>query len=179
VVERVVERGKEPEPQELVYDTMYRKREAWVQKMREATVVVRARDRDWEQNRQGLLKYFVNELVWDKLGIPYWAVFIHQVKRHSGKHKHKGGVIIYVLEGVGYTVVNGVRWDWKAGDLIILPVNPDGNEHQHFNSDPSKPAFWAAFYWHPFYQAVGMYVQQKEASPDWKGSLLPEKTHVA
>ena len=179
MVERVIERGKEPEPKELYYDIEYKWREAWVQKMKESPVVIRGRDISWEQNRQGLLKFYLNRGVWDKLGIPNWNAFIHQIKRHSGKHKHKGGVIIYVLEGTGYTVVNGVRWDWKAGDLLILPINPEGNEHQHFNTDPSRPAFWAAFIWQPFYQAVGMYVQQKETSPDWSGSLLPDKPHVS
>lgn len=179
MVERVVERGREPEPQELIYDILYKWREARVQGMRDATVVIKGWGIPWEQNRQGLIRMYQHVPLWPERGIPYWNVFIHQIKRHSGKHKHKGGVIIYVLEGKGYTVVNGVRWDWQAGDVLILPVNPEGNEHQHFNADPNKPAFWAAFYWQPFYEAVGMYITQKEASPDWKGSLLPEKPHVA
>lgn len=179
MVERVAERGKEPEPQELIYDYIYRWMDQRTRKRREAPVVVKYKDLEWEQNRQGLIKFYLHPGNWDKLGVPYWNVFIHHIKRHSGKHTHKGGVVLFVLEGKGYTVVNGVRWDWEKGDMVILPVNPAGNEHQHFNAEPGKPAIWLAMIYYPFYEAVGCYVQQKEASPDWQGDLLPPPTHVA
>jgi len=45
--------------------------------------------------------------------------------------------VFYVLEGRGYDVHDGVRYDWEAGDVCI--VN-NASVHQHFNADPEKPA---------------------------------------
>ena len=33
------------------------------------------------------------------------------------------------------------RYDWGAEDLLILPIRPEGVTYQHFNDDPSAPAF--------------------------------------
>lgn len=84
-----------------------------------------------------------------------------------------------VLEGKGYTVVDGIRYDWEKDDLILLPVKPNGCEHQHFNADPSgKAAEWMAFIFNPYFEALGAPLEQKAESPDWKGTTPPLR-HVA
>jgi hypothetical protein len=45
---------------------------------------------------------------------------------------------------VGYSIVNGVRYDWKEGDGIGLPVKPEGVICQHFNLSPDRPARFIA-----------------------------------
>ncbi len=55
-----------------------------------------------------------------------WTCFIHDVKRQSGKHRHQGGIQLFVLEGEGYTVVDGEKVNWEKWDLIVLPVKPTG-----------------------------------------------------
>ena len=57
-------------------------------------------------------------------------------------HRHQGGTFIFILGGKGYSTVNGVRHDWEAGDLAILPMVPGGVAHQHFNFEPGVPALW-------------------------------------
>jgi hypothetical protein len=49
-----------------------------------------------------------------------------------------------ILEGTGYTVIDGVKYPWKAGDLVSLPLRADGIIVQHFNTDPAKPAKFIA-----------------------------------
>src|SRR5665811_889313 len=56
---------------------------------------------------------------------------------HGQKHGHMNSAVFYVLEGRGYDVHDGVRYDWEAGDVCI--VN-NASVHQHFNADPEKPA---------------------------------------
>jgi gentisate 1,2-dioxygenase len=73
-----------------------------------------------------------------------------------------------VLEGKGYSVVDGERKDWEAGDLVLLPMKPEGVEHQHFNLDPGKPAVWAAFINIPIQEYLASDLQQAENSPDYK-----------
>ncbi len=52
---------------------------------------------------------------------------------------HQGGRVHVVWEGRGYTMVDGVRHNWETGDVIMLPVKPEGTTHQHFNADPDRP----------------------------------------
>jgi gentisate 1,2-dioxygenase len=53
------------------------------------------------------------------------------------KHGHVNEAAFYILDGVGYEVHDGVRHDWKAGDVAIVHMNC---VHQHFNASPDKPA---------------------------------------
>jgi len=169
MVERVIERGREPEPQELVYEKIFRSQLEKTQQMAAGKVVIHGIDVPWEQSRQGLLKFILTHLNWHEVGTPGWLIFVQDIKRHSGKHRHQGGLGIFVLEGVGYTIVNGVRHDWEAGDLIVLPVMARGCEHQHFNLEPGKPCLWCAFIYDPFREALGSSIEQKEVHPDWQG----------
>jgi mannose-6-phosphate isomerase-like protein (cupin superfamily) len=56
---------------------------------------------------------------------------------HSQKHGHQNEAMFYILEGRGYDVHDGKRYDWEAGDVVIVPP---GCVHQHFNADPERPA---------------------------------------
>jgi len=93
---------------------------------------------------------------------------MHDIKTRSGKHRHQGGLVIYVLEGKGYSVVDGERWDCEQGDLVLLPMKPEGVEHQHFNLDPQKPAIWCAFINITIQEYLASDLQQTENSPDFK-----------
>ncbi|HEX9880542.1 MAG TPA: hypothetical protein VGB25_10140 [Candidatus Binatia bacterium] len=131
-------------------------------------IVIRAKDIPWRQNRQALVKTFLSSHGIEDTAATDWICFVHDVKVHSGKHRHQGGIQLFVLEGDGYTVVDGERFDWEKWDLIILPVKPRGCEHQHFNKEPGKPAKWMAFQYDPFNKPLGNMFEQVENSPDWK-----------
>jgi quercetin dioxygenase-like cupin family protein len=53
------------------------------------------------------------------------------------KHGHVNEAAFYILDGKGYEIHDGVRYDWQAGDVAIVHNNC---VHQHFNADPDKPA---------------------------------------
>ncbi|MDB5764168.1 MAG: Cupin domain protein [Herminiimonas sp.] len=55
----------------------------------------------------------------------------------SQKHGHVNEAAFYILDGEGYEIHDGIRYDWKAGDIAIVHNNC---VHQHFNKDPAKPA---------------------------------------
>ena len=48
--------------------------------------------------------------------------------------RHGGDAVFYMLEGEGYTEVDGVRHGWKGGDVMTLPVFPDGVIYRHVNT---------------------------------------------
>src|ERR1700719_2851203 len=86
--------------------------------------------------RQRKLLFYLDPVTFKDTPLQHWRVFIHDIRTRSGKHRHQGGLVIYVLEGRGYSVVDGERKDWEKGDLVLLPMKPGGVVHQHFNLNP-------------------------------------------
>jgi hypothetical protein len=131
-------------------------------------IVLRGAELPWQQTRMGRLGFYVNRAADTGSALQQWLVFQHDIRRHSGKHRHQGGLAIFVLEGEGYTVVNGERIDWEAGDLILLPILPGGCEHQHFNRYPDRPCKWIAFIHMPLQDETGFYLEQQEDAPEFR-----------
>jgi gentisate 1,2-dioxygenase len=61
---------------------------------------------------------------------------IHQMPpaSHTETHKHEEAVV-YIRTGRGYSIIDGERYDWRAGDC--MHIQP-GSWHQHFNTDPDR-----------------------------------------
>ncbi|MFC1893461.1 cupin domain-containing protein [Chloroflexota bacterium] len=53
----------------------------------------------------------------------------------SGKHSHMEA-LLYVLEGEGYSVMDGERFEWKTGTLFQVP-GPN-TVHQHWNTGQNE-----------------------------------------
>lgn len=130
----------------------------------EGKVVIKGKECPWQKTRQGYLQFLLTPWSQDA-SMRNFFVFLHDIRRHSGKHVHQGGLAIFVLEGEGYTVVNGRRFDWEKGDLILLPIEPGGIEHQHFNKREGKPCRWLALIYAPFLDALGSELEQRENAP--------------
>ena len=128
----------------------------------QGTVVVKGRERPIERTRQGWLRFYLHNMLFQDTALKDWRVFMQEIHTHSGKHVHQGGLVIFILDGKGYTVVDGEKVEWKKGDLILLPVKPGGVEHQHFNQDPNKPSRWLAMIYAPYQDAIAHYLEQKE-----------------
>jgi len=62
----------------------------------------------------------------------------------SGRLKFQGGQVMLILEGKGYTLIDGVKHSWEAGDVVNLPLRSDGIIIQHFNADPEVTAKFVA-----------------------------------
>jgi uncharacterized cupin superfamily protein len=58
---------------------------------------------------------------------------------HTGKHKH-GEEALHIVEGSGFSIVNGVRYDWAKCSTMVLPF---GSEHQHFNTGPVPARYFS------------------------------------
>ncbi len=76
----------------------------------------------------------------------------------SQKHGHVNEAAFYILDGRGYEVHDGVRYDWKAGDVAIVHNNC---VHQHFNADPERPARALVIKTKPMYLFMNMLFQQQ------------------
>src|SRR3990170_2569170 len=145
-------------------------------------VLIKGKEVPYELGRQGHIRFYLHPLITDTalqpLGGPLLRMFTHDIRTYSGRHIHQGGVGLFVLNGRGYTTTNGVRNDWKEGDLIILPVMRGGVEHQHFNLDDRQPSRWLAIFTQMIDELLSYYRIQTAISPDWQGAA-GEKEAVA
>jgi gentisate 1,2-dioxygenase len=73
------------------------------------------------------------------------------------KHGHVNEAAFYILDGRGYEVHDGVRYDWQAGDVAIVHNNC---VHQHFNASPDKPARALVIKTKPMYMFMNMLFQK-------------------
>jgi uncharacterized RmlC-like cupin family protein len=74
------------------------------------------------------------------------------------KHGHVNEAAFYILDGVGYEIHDGVRYDWQAGDIAIVHNNC---VHQHFNASNTKPARALVIKTKPMYMFMNMLFQQQ------------------
>jgi gentisate 1,2-dioxygenase len=75
----------------------------------------------------------------------------------SQKHGHVNEAAFYILDGEGYEIHDGVRYDWKAGDVAVVHNNC---VHQHFNASSDKPARALVLKTKPMYMFMNMLFQK-------------------
>lgn len=167
MAEREVQKVKETEAKPAsFYEWSYAHMNQWKERAVSGQVVVRGKDIPRQQSRQGHSKWYLHPLR-DELVTQEWLMFQQDIHTHSGRHRHQGGLAIFVIEGKGWTTVDGVRFDWEAGDLILLPIKFGGCEHQHFNGQPGQPCKWLAMIFLPMMKSMSSELIQKEVSPDY------------
>ena len=151
------------------YEDVYKRRQNFIENQMNGKIVVTHEDREWFLTRQGKLLDYIQPDFYDDHVLQAYKVFTHDIRAHSGKHVHQGGLVIFVLEGKGHTIIDGQRYDWEAGDLILIPVKEGGVEHQHFNEDPEQGCKWVAFIYSPYWDLLAAEMTQLENSPDYRG----------
>ncbi len=76
---------------------------------------------------------------------------------HNQKHGHVNEAAFYILDGHGYEIHDGIRYDWKAGDVVVVHNNC---VHQHFNASDSKPARAIVLKTKPMFMFMNMLFQK-------------------
>ena len=122
-------------PVENTYDRYLKLMHEEADFCRESPHVVREQEQAWEWTAQGKLKWLVHPLM--ELATKRKWIYFHEIPEgsRSGRHRHVSEELILVLEGRGYDIHDGERWDWEQGDLICIPAM---TEHQHFNLGQSR-----------------------------------------
>lgn len=164
------ERTKEPDADQLSdYDKSMRYKQELADRQKSGKLLIRGDERQFQVSRQGILKYYLNAVFTDT-ALSSWSVFEHLIKRQSGRHRHQGGIIIYVLEGNGMTETAGEVLEWQAGDLLLLPIQRGGTTHQHWNKDVSKGCRWVAFRDLLVGRCIANIIDQVSEMPDKNGA---------
>ncbi|HLQ36004.1 MAG TPA: cupin domain-containing protein [Chloroflexota bacterium] len=122
-----------------LFEELLRIRDQQREAQKQSIWLIKGKDLPWELNRHGKMRWYLHPSL---ANIALRTLMFHEQQippgSRSGRQKCPGGKVFYVLEGKGHTVVDGVRHDWKAGDLINLPVREEGLIYQHFNGDPNE-----------------------------------------
>ena len=130
-------------------------------------VIKAPKKEEYELCPMGLLGWYLHPLPEPENCLHEWRVWTHDIRGVSGRHRHQGGAVLFVTEGVGYTTMNGERFDWEEGDLVMIPLMPEQVEHQHFNAREDGPSKWLAFVHMPTWNLLGGEVVQKAVDPEW------------
>ncbi len=108
---------------------------------RRSRKVTHEEDIEWVETVQD---YRVGLLIAPELGFHTWGTesLIAEIPPgcHTGKHKH-GEESIHIVQGSGFSVINGVRYDWKKNSTLQIPF---GAEHQHFNTGTETVRYFSA-----------------------------------
>jgi quercetin dioxygenase-like cupin family protein len=125
---------------ENLLEWLYRLRDRQREDQRKGAWLIKGRDLRWESNRQGKMKWFLHPAL-NRTSIRSMIVFEQEIPAggRSGAQKTPGGSVLYILEGKGYTLLDGVRHDWQAEDLVNIPIRAQGVVVQHVNADPRRP----------------------------------------
>ena len=137
-----------------------------------AVWLIKGKDLPWENNKQGIMRWYMHPLLKTPC-INTMKIFVQEIPPggRSGRLHHPGNQVIFILEGQGYTVLDGQKHHWSRNDVVQLPLRVNGVTVQHFNSDPEKRARFVACEPNSFLSAGvdrGSGFEQMEVSPDYK-----------
>jgi quercetin dioxygenase-like cupin family protein len=76
----------------------------------------------------------------------------------TSKHRHSYETILYVLEGSGFTMIEGRKVEWQAGDAVYIPV---WAWHQHTNASAQRSCRYVACENAPMLQSLGVAVREE------------------
>jgi gentisate 1,2-dioxygenase len=71
-------------------------------------------------------------------------------------HRHTGSAVYLVFEGHGHSVIDGQRFDWRSGDLFVVPT---WAWHEHASADGTEAILFSVQD-RPVMEAFGLYREQ-------------------
>lgn len=105
----------------------------------------------------------------------------------NGGHGHQNEAAFYILEGRGYEIHDEQRYEWAAGDLVIVH---NDCRHQHFNASKTEPALAIVFKAKALWMYLGLTQQGKRSTvpensesdygeaEDWSALWTPGVEHL-
>lgn len=160
--------GKNPN----LLNNLFERRDIERERIKISPKVIQNKNLKPETNSMGIFKWYLHPAM-EATAIRTLLFWTQEIPpgSHSGKQKHQGGRVHFVKEGKGYTMVDNIKHEWEKGDLIMIPVKPEGVVFQHFNSDTERAAILVSA--EPnWYDAMGVDMgsgfEQIEDAPEYK-----------
>ncbi len=108
--------------------------------------------------------------------LPTMACWIQMIRpgKRLRAHRHTGSAVYYAVEGAGETIIDGRRFAWGKGDIIVLP---SWALHEHANASLREAAVLFSIQDRPVLEALGLY--REEALTDSDGHQTVTSTFDA
>jgi hypothetical protein len=141
----MAEERKQRLAQTNFWDEILKLRDQQRAQRKNGLMVIKGSELPQETNRQGLMRWYLHPSITDTV-LNTHIFFEQEIPpgSRSGMLKFQGEQVMYILEGKGYTLIDGVKHHWEAGDVLNLPLRKQGIIVQHVNEDPDKPAKFVA-----------------------------------
>jgi len=125
---------------ESLLDWLYKLRDHQVAHQRKGPLVVKGKDLPWEKNSQGRMQWYLHPAMED-VATRSMLFFRQEIppRGRSGVQMTPGGEVIYIVQGRGYTLLDGVKHEWETEDVINIPIRSDGVKVQHVNLSRTTP----------------------------------------
>jgi gentisate 1,2-dioxygenase len=109
----------------------------------------------------GVIMQYTNPLTGGPV-MPTLGAYIQLLRpgQHTRAHRQTGSSVYNVAKGAGYTVVDGVRMDWKERDIFVVPP---WAAHEHVNLSPDENAVLFSFTDRPVMTALSLYREEAYA----------------
>lgn len=154
-----------------------------LQRLRKVPRVIKRKDLEKELERKKGPQFYNVNIITPKEKITQ-VIYAHYIVLAPGgksdNHGHMNEAMFYILDGKGHEIHDGVRYDWEAGDVVVVE---NSCVHQHFNDDTNCPARALVIKAKPLYLFMNLIMQEMvdEAPKDpvpghegFKPTYLPE-----
>ncbi|MFM9972691.1 MAG: hypothetical protein ACKVQK_30300 [Burkholderiales bacterium] len=127
------------------WDELFALRDRQREQRKNGALVIKGASLPQEVNRQGLMRWYMHPSITDTI-LSTHLFFEQEIPpaSRSGRLKFQGEQVIYITEGKGHTLIDGVKHHWKKGDVLNLPLRKQGIIVQHVNDDAELPAKFVA-----------------------------------
>jgi gentisate 1,2-dioxygenase len=82
---------------------------------------------------------------------------------HTQAHRQASSSVYLVIQGQGWSVIDGKRYAWEQGDVFAVP---SWACHEHVNASDTQAAALFAFTDRPVLQALGLYREEGYTAHD-------------
>ena len=108
--------------------------------------------------------------------LPTMACWIQMLRpgERLKAHRQTGSAVYYVVQGTGETIIDGRRFAWGKGDILVLP---SWAVHEHANLSAREAAVLFSIQDRPVLEALGLY--QETAFPENGGHQTVTSTFSA
>jgi quercetin dioxygenase-like cupin family protein len=86
-------------------------------------------------------------------------------------HGHQNEALFYILEGRGYEIHDGKRYDWSAGDLVVVHTDSVHRHYNPYDEQATALVFKAKGAW----MYLGLIQQGRGGPPDGAAGLGPRE----
>lgn len=148
------------------YYSLYEER----QDLRDDNRVIQWADTDWEEKGEQMWNKDVFGSIQggDHVMGKTQSLQVHIIELapegESQQHAHQNEALMYILEGRGYEIHDGKKYEWEPGDLALIH---GGCVHKHYSADPDNPARVLVIKAKPIYLFLNLLYQgYVERAPD-------------